>query len=233
MSAARIIYPPMSGRDRRHFSRELHKGEQEHARLVREAEAAYAAADRQLADGHRFDCLAWSARLFIGGPDEPSPTIAEALHGGVPLLEAQCRHCSHGEPGDLALVVWPRDRQIHTLQRALLPTLSGRVRQETTAGAGRPADARCAGTERAGKRQAKGNGMKFVPLLGSGSRAQGYGSLRTPSRARKSGTTTAYGEAEGHSSSLCFLLLPCGGVGRTGEGPGSIRLLFWSDRRAL
>ena len=54
MAAARIIYPPMSGGDRRHFSRELHKGEQERARLVREAEAAHAAADRQLADAHRF-----------------------------------------------------------------------------------------------------------------------------------------------------------------------------------
>jgi hypothetical protein len=119
MSAARVIYPPMSGRDRRHFSSELHKGEQEHARLVREAEAAFAAADRQLADAHRFDCLAWSARLFIGGPDAPSPTIADALHGDVPLLEAQCRHCSHGEVVDLAEVIWPRERQIHTLQRAL------------------------------------------------------------------------------------------------------------------
>jgi hypothetical protein len=39
MSAARIIYPPMSGRDRRHFSRELKKGEQEHARLADEAGA--------------------------------------------------------------------------------------------------------------------------------------------------------------------------------------------------
>lgn len=76
MSAARIIYPPMSGRDRRHFSCELREAEQEHARLVCEAEAAYAAADWQLADAHRFDCLAWSARLFIGGPDAPSPTIA-------------------------------------------------------------------------------------------------------------------------------------------------------------
>ena len=91
MSAARIIYPPMSGRDRWHVGRELHKGEQEHARRVREAEAAYAAADRQLADARRFDCLAWSARLFIGGPDEPSPSVAAALHG-----DGLCPRCSAG-----------------------------------------------------------------------------------------------------------------------------------------
>jgi hypothetical protein len=158
MSAARVIYPPMSGRDRRHFSRELHKGEQEHARLVREAEAAFAAADRQLADAHRFDCLAWSARLFIGGPDAPSPTIADALHGDVPLLEAQCRHCSHGEVVDLAEVIWPRERQIHTLQRALYcrrcqaeygtqrrPALVG-LRMRDKSGPSAPASAKRKGT---------------------------------------------------------------------------------------
>ena len=89
MSAARIIYPPMSGRDRRHVGRELHKGEQEHARRVREAEAAYAAADRQLADARRFDCLAWSARLF-SGPDEPSPSVAGFM------ATCLCSRCSAG-----------------------------------------------------------------------------------------------------------------------------------------
>jgi hypothetical protein len=116
---ARIIYPPMSGRDRRHFSRELHKAEQEHARLADEAGDAYEAADRALAKAHRLHCLAWSARLFIGGPDQPSPSIADALHGGVELLEVQCRYCNHGDIIDLSLVVWPRDRPIHILQRAL------------------------------------------------------------------------------------------------------------------
>jgi len=81
MAAARIIYPPMSGRDRRHFSRELRKGEQEHARLVREAEAAYAAADRQLADAHRLDCLPGrrdcsSAGLMNRHQRSPTPCTA-------------------------------------------------------------------------------------------------------------------------------------------------------------
>src|ERR1700759_2737546 len=119
MAASRILYPPMSGRDRRHYARELRKGEQEHARLSEAAGEAYKAADRALAEAHRLHCLAWSERLFIGGAGGPSPTIADALHGGVPLLEVQCRHCSHGEVVDLAEVIWPRDRQIYTLQRAL------------------------------------------------------------------------------------------------------------------
>jgi hypothetical protein len=127
MSAARIIYPPLSGRDRRHFPRELKKGEQEYARLADEGGAAYEAADRALARAHRLHCLAWSARLFIGGPDEPLPSIADALHGDVPLLQVQCRHCNHGDLVDLALVIWPREKPIHTLA----PKLYCRQRLET------------------------------------------------------------------------------------------------------
>jgi hypothetical protein len=77
----------MSGRDRRHYTAELRKAENEHRRLMREAAAAHEAADRQLAEAHRLDCLAWSALQFSGGPDTPSPTIAAALHGGVEILE--------------------------------------------------------------------------------------------------------------------------------------------------
>jgi hypothetical protein len=109
----------MSGRDRRHYSAELRKAENELRRLRREAAAAHEAADRQLAEAHRLDCLACSALQFTGGPEAPSPTIAAALHGGVELLEVQCRRCNHTELVDLALVIWPRERPIHSLKRAL------------------------------------------------------------------------------------------------------------------
>ena len=119
MSAARIIYPPMSGRDRRHYAAELRKAEHAHQRLVRDAAAAHVAADRALAEVHRLDCKLWSTWLFLGGSDEPSPSIADALHGGFELLEVQCRHCNHTQMVDLTLVIWPRERPVHTLRRAL------------------------------------------------------------------------------------------------------------------
>jgi hypothetical protein len=135
MSAARIIYPPLSGRDRRHYSRELHKAEQEHARLSERAGEAYEAADRMLAEAHRLHCLAWSARLFMGGPDDPSPSIADAIHGGVTMIEVQCRHCNHGDIVDLALVIWPREKPIHTIA----PKLYCRKCRETYGRKRRPA----------------------------------------------------------------------------------------------
>jgi hypothetical protein len=105
--------------DRRHYGNELRKAQREYERLTREAEAAHAAADRALAEAHRLDCELWSARLFLGGPDQPSPRIADALHGGYPLLEVQCRHWNHAQIVDLAEVIWPRERPVHTIRKAL------------------------------------------------------------------------------------------------------------------
>ena len=119
MSAARILHIPLSGRDRLHYAAELRKAENTYRHLVREAAAAHNAADRQLAEAHRLDCELWSVRQFLGGPDGPSPTIADALHGGHELLEVQCRHCNHTQLVDLALVIWPRQRPVHTLRRIL------------------------------------------------------------------------------------------------------------------
>ena len=86
MSAARILYPPLSGRDRHHHSAQLRKAENELRRLTREATAAHEGADRQLAEAHRLDCLAWTARQFTGGPEAPSQ---RRLPGSV---KSTCAH---------------------------------------------------------------------------------------------------------------------------------------------
>jgi hypothetical protein len=115
----RVIQLPMSGRDRRHYVRELARVEQLHAQLVRQVADAFAAADAQLRVAHFRCCEEWNARQFLGGPIEPSPTIADAIHGGVEMLEVRCRRCGHSDLVDLALLIWPRDNPIHTLERAL------------------------------------------------------------------------------------------------------------------
>ncbi|MGA2999620.1 hypothetical protein [Bradyrhizobium sp.] len=119
MSAARILHIPLSGRDRRHFAAELRKAENEYRRLTKEVAAAHGAADLALAEAHRLDCELSSTRLFLGGQDQPSPSIADALHGGYELLEVQRHHCNHAQTVDLALVIWPRERPVHTIRRAL------------------------------------------------------------------------------------------------------------------
>jgi hypothetical protein len=120
MSAARIIKPPaMSGADRKHYARELHKAEVSFAHLLEEAAAAHAAADAARAKAYALDCLAWNTALFIGEVDHQSPTIKAALAGGYSLLEVRCDHCKHTEIIDLALVVQPRERQVALMRNYL------------------------------------------------------------------------------------------------------------------
>jgi hypothetical protein len=104
----RIIQLPMSGRDRRHYVRELRLAEQAHARLPGRVAEAYAAA-------HRLACEEWNVRQFIGGEAEPSPSIADAISAGCELLDVRCKRCGHESLVDLTEVIWPRDKQIHTL----------------------------------------------------------------------------------------------------------------------
>lgn len=115
----RIIQLPMSGRDRRHYVRELKAAEQEQRRLVGEVETAYRVAGERLRVAHALACQEWNTRQFIGGDAAPSPVIAEAIDAGYELLEVACRRCSHGELVDLTQVIWPRANQVHTLEKAL------------------------------------------------------------------------------------------------------------------
>jgi hypothetical protein len=115
----RIIQLPLSGLDRRHYARELKRAEELHASLVRRLPAAFSAADEQFRQAHRMTCEEWNARQFIGGPADPSPTIADAIHAGIEMLEVRCKRCGHADLVDLMLVVWPRANQVHTLERGL------------------------------------------------------------------------------------------------------------------
>src|SRR6267142_4498760 len=90
----RIIQLPLSGRDRRHYVRELRAAEQAHRDLPAKVEEAYRAA-------HALACHEWSVRQFIGGPVEPSPRIVDAIAGGCELLEVRCRRCSHESPAEM------------------------------------------------------------------------------------------------------------------------------------
>lgn len=109
---SRVIQLPLSGGDRKHYVRELKRAQARQARLLDEAIAAYAAA-------HRLACEEWTARQFIGGPTDPSPTIGAAIDGGCTLLRVECRACQHSRDVDLNDVVWPRKNQVHTLAKIL------------------------------------------------------------------------------------------------------------------
>jgi hypothetical protein len=109
----------MSGRDRRHYVQQLRIAEQAHRSLVARVDGAYRAAEEHLRLARRLSCEEWNARQFIGGPAEPSPAIADVIDAGYDLIEVRCKRCGHESLVDLALVIWPREHQVHTLERAL------------------------------------------------------------------------------------------------------------------
>lgn len=115
----RVIQMPLSGGDRKAFTRELHLVQTMHAGLVRKVAEAYAVADDHLRLAHRLSCEEWNARLFLGGDDAPSPTIAAAIEASATLLEVKCNACGTVRRVDLAEVIWPRQNQVHTLRPRL------------------------------------------------------------------------------------------------------------------
>lgn len=112
----RIIHIPLSGRDRKHYVRELKRVEQMQQEMARKAESAYAAAAEHLAMAHRYACEEWNARQFIGGDAAPSPRIRHAIDAGCTLLEVRCGQCCTTRRIDLSEVIWPREKPIHTLR---------------------------------------------------------------------------------------------------------------------
>ena len=134
----RIIHLPLSGRDRRHYVRELRAAEQVHRELPGRVEEAYRAA-------HRLACHEWSVRQFIGGPAEPSPRIADAIAGGCELLEVRCRRCSHESLIDLTEVVWPREKPVHALANVLRCQACKDERKKPQPDLGARPDRRCDG----------------------------------------------------------------------------------------
>jgi hypothetical protein len=59
------------------------------------------------------------ALAFVGGPAQPSPTIAQCLNGGYGWLEVKCRRCDTRGSIPLDAVRRPRDKPIWKLEAAL------------------------------------------------------------------------------------------------------------------
>ena len=115
----RVIQIPLSGRDRRHYVRELKAAEKTHASLVKRVPEAQAVADEYQLMADRLACEEWSVRQFIGGDSSPSPSIETAVSCGYTLLDIHCSHCTHASTINLSEVIWPKRKGVHTMRYAL------------------------------------------------------------------------------------------------------------------
>jgi hypothetical protein len=115
----RVIQLPMSGRDRRHYVQQLRTAEQAHVAICARLKDAIAVAEAHRVAAWALSCEEWNIRQFIGGDAAPSPAIADALSAGYELIEVRCKRCGHEDRIDLTEVVWPREKPVHSLGRAL------------------------------------------------------------------------------------------------------------------
>lgn len=122
----RVIYIPLSGGDRKHQKRELDKARRSYAVLSQREVEARTVGERMLKDAQeqlqladKLKCEAWNAIMFCGGPATNSPTIAQAMNGGFPLLRVKCNRCSAERDVDLRKVRRPLDSHAHLMEAAL------------------------------------------------------------------------------------------------------------------
>ncbi|GAA3849601.1 hypothetical protein GCM10022626_19920 [[Pseudomonas] carboxydohydrogena] len=89
------------------------------AKAIREADGAYSVnkekAVRARSEAARFECEAWHAQIFQGGPMYPSPTMADAILAGFTGAELQCKRCNTTKTIDLAAIKRPPNMPIAAL----------------------------------------------------------------------------------------------------------------------
>jgi hypothetical protein len=84
------------------------------------ARSAREAAQKAAREADRAEAEAWSIRMEgYGGPAQPSPTIAQCLHGGLGWLEVECNRCKTRASLPLDTIRRPRDTPLWKLEASL------------------------------------------------------------------------------------------------------------------
>ena len=71
-------------------------------------------------EADRAEAQAWSVQMEgYGGPAQPSPTIAQCIHGGLGRLEVECNRCKTRASLHLDAIRRPRNTPIWKLEASL------------------------------------------------------------------------------------------------------------------
>jgi hypothetical protein len=84
------------------------------------AEQARKRATEAIREADRAEAHAWSVRMEgLGGPAQPSPTIAQCLNGGYGWLEVKCHRCETKASIPLDAIRRPRNTPVWKLEASL------------------------------------------------------------------------------------------------------------------
>ena len=111
---------PLSGGDRKALAKELGKARAMANILASQSAEMRAKGEAMIRQADRLLCESWNERMWSDGePIDPSPTIDQAVNGGVPWLEIRCARCKTPSDVDLAAMTHPPTTFVHDLASRL------------------------------------------------------------------------------------------------------------------
>jgi mono/diheme cytochrome c family protein len=101
LMSPRQIFTPLSGSVRSTQAKSIRQAQGLAAEYEKRAASLRQEIDTKLRKAQALECEAWSARMWSGGPAQPSPTLADALDSGFVILKVQCGSCHRLDEFDL------------------------------------------------------------------------------------------------------------------------------------
>jgi phage FluMu protein Com len=121
---------PLSGGDRKALQKELGKARAMTTVLAHRAAELRTEGEALVRKADGLAVESWNEKMWAdGGPNDPSPTIDQAVNGGYPWLQIECSRCKAARDVDLAALTRPSTTFVHDL--------AGRLRCRKCAKAGR------------------------------------------------------------------------------------------------
>lgn len=126
--APRQIFTPLSGSMRSVQGKAIREAQGLAAHYDREAAALRQEIATKLLKAKSYECESWSARMWSGGPAQPSPTLGDALDCGFVILAVQCGSCHRLDKLDLRNVRRKMTTPLWTMENSLFCKKCGEVR---------------------------------------------------------------------------------------------------------
>jgi hypothetical protein len=119
---------PLSGGDRKALDKELSKARAMTGILAKRPDEKRRAGEALIREADNLACQSWNERMRSdGGPEQPSPTIGQAIIGGYPWLEVKYSRCR--TPRSIDLTIMARQLELRRMYSKVGLTAASAARQ--------------------------------------------------------------------------------------------------------
>jgi hypothetical protein len=117
--APRRIFTPLCGSVRSAQGKAIREAVGLAKHYVQQAAALRQEIETKLLKAKGYECESWSARMWSGGPAQPSPTLGDAIDCGFLILRVQCGSCHRLDNADLRKMRRKMTTPLWTLENSL------------------------------------------------------------------------------------------------------------------